>query len=233
MLQGEFFHPREHKKLIFTDPSNAGWGAHSGQDSTGGLWSHPEKHLHINPLEIKAVFLALQFFKKTCHNNQILIASENTSVVAYINKQWDSIGRSLCPNVENPYMVQLEQCDTQSKTHTGITQRNSGWPLQEEPDPINRMVPFSTNLQRNFQTLGESPSGLIHNQPEHETPSLHLSNFRPSGMGCRCPKHSMGKPSCVCFSSHRPAAQGCTKTPISNLQDNSPRASRQNHGFGT
>ena len=47
VLQGEFFHPREHEKLIFTDASNAGWGAHSGQDSTGGLWSHPEKHLHI------------------------------------------------------------------------------------------------------------------------------------------------------------------------------------------
>ena len=44
-------------------------------------------------------------------------------------------------------MVQLEQCDTQIMTHPGITQRNSGRPLQEEPDPINRVVPLSTNLQ--------------------------------------------------------------------------------------
>ena len=90
-------------------------------------------------------------------------------------------------------------------TYFGITQCNSGWPLQKEPDPIKRMVPFSTNRQTNFQTLGESPSGLIRNQPEHKTPSLRLSNPRPSGLGCRCPKHPMGKPSSICFSSHRPA----------------------------
>ena len=41
VLQGEFFHPREHEKLIFTDASNAGWGAHLDHDSTGrGLVSH-------------------------------------------------------------------------------------------------------------------------------------------------------------------------------------------------
>ena len=33
----------------------------------------------------------------------------------------------------------------------------------------------------------------------------------------------MGKPSCICFSSHRPAAQGCTETSIPDLQDNSHR----------
>ena len=37
-------------------------------------------------------------------------------------------------------MVQLEQGDTQSKTHNRITQCNSGQPLQEEPDPSNRVV---------------------------------------------------------------------------------------------
>ena len=132
-----------------------------------------------------------------------------------------SIGRTLCPDVEKPNMVQSEQCDTQSMTHPRITQRNSGRPLQEEPDPINRVVPLSTNLQTNFQTLRESPSGPIRNQPEHKTLSLCLSNSRPSGVGCGYPEHSMGKPGCVCFPSHRPAAQGCIKTSIPDLQDNS------------
>ena len=85
VLQGEHLHPKEHEKLIFTDASNAGWGAHSDQNYTGGGWSLSEKHLHINLLEMKAVLLALQFFKTDCRNNQALIASDNTSVVAYIN----------------------------------------------------------------------------------------------------------------------------------------------------
>ena len=96
MLQGEFLHPREHEKLIFTDASNAGWGAHLGQNSTGGVWSLTEKHLHINLLELKAVLLALQFFQTDCRNNQVLIASDNTSVVAYINKQAGTRSAELC-----------------------------------------------------------------------------------------------------------------------------------------
>ena len=96
VLQGEHLRPKEHEKLIFTDASNAGWGAHSGQNSTGGLWSLSEKHLHINLLEMKAVLLALQFFKTDCRNNQVLITSDNTSVVAYINKQCGTKSAELC-----------------------------------------------------------------------------------------------------------------------------------------
>ena len=73
-----------------------GWGAHLGQNSTGGLWSLSEKHLHINLLEMKAVLLALQFFKTDCKNNQVLIASDNTLVVAYINKQGGTRSAELC-----------------------------------------------------------------------------------------------------------------------------------------
>ena len=180
---------------ISQDTSNAGWGAHSGQDSTRGLWSHPEEHLHINLLEMKAVFLVLQFFKKTCPHR----LRQHLSGGIHQQTGRHSIGRTLCPDVEKPNMVQSEQCDTQSMTHPGITQRNSGRPLQEQPDPINRVVPLSTNLQTNFQTLRESPSGPIRNQPDHKTLSLCLSNSRPSGVGCGCPEHSMGKPGCVCF----------------------------------
>ena len=96
VLLGEFLHPREHEKLIFTDASNAGWGAHLDHDSTGGVWSHIESHLHINLLELKAVLLALQFFKTTCKNNRVLIASDNTSIVSYINKQGGTKSAELC-----------------------------------------------------------------------------------------------------------------------------------------
>ena len=40
-------------------------------------------------------------------------------------------------------------------------------------------------------------------------------------LGCR-PQHPIEKTSdCLCFSSHHPAAQGCTKSPVSIWQDNS------------
>ena len=62
VLQGEHLHPKEHKILLFTDASKAGWGAHLNDSVAKGLWSQTEKHLHINILELKAVILALQHF---------------------------------------------------------------------------------------------------------------------------------------------------------------------------
>ena len=95
ILSGEFLHPRDHDVLIFTDASNAGWGAHLNHDSTG-LWSQVEKQLHINVLELKVVILALQHFSKHCLKKQVLVASDNTTVVAHINKQGGTHSTELC-----------------------------------------------------------------------------------------------------------------------------------------
>ena len=180
-----------------------------------------EKHLHINLLEMKVVLLALQFFRTDCRINQVFIASDNTSVVAYINKQGGTKSAELCSHVENPHLVPPKQCHTQSKACTGLTQCDSRWPLKEEPDSSNRVVSVSTDFQTNFQTLAESPSGPVRNQPEQKTSYICLSDSGSSGMGSRCPQYSMGKHGCLHVPSHRPAAQGCTKTSIINMQDNS------------
>ena len=50
-------------------------------------WSVPESKLHINHLELKVVFLALKEFQDLCSNNIVLVATDNTTVVAYINKE--------------------------------------------------------------------------------------------------------------------------------------------------
>ena len=219
MLQGEFLHPREHEKLIFTDTSNAGWGGHLNQESTGGLWSQHEKHLHINLLKLKAVFLALQFFKKNCINNLVLIASDNTSVVSYINKQGGRKSAALC--------VLMWRILTWCHNKVTLRARHVPGSLSVIVDGLSRrnqiqstVVPLSTDFQENFQSLGESPGGPLCNQPEQQIPSLHLSNSRSSGMGSGCPEHPIGKPCCIRFSSHCPSAQDDTETPVSNLQDN-------------
>ena len=46
--------------LINTDASNAGWGTHLNQDSTGDYGLKNETGLQINLLELKAVILALK-----------------------------------------------------------------------------------------------------------------------------------------------------------------------------
>ena len=87
VMKGADLHPKDHSIQLFRDASNEGWGAHLDQNSTKGLWSDREKRLHINVLDLKAVSLALQNFKDQCQNQTVLVATDNSTVVAYINKQ--------------------------------------------------------------------------------------------------------------------------------------------------
>ena len=87
MMKGADLHPKDHSIQLFTDASNEAWGTHLEQTSVIGLWSDREKRLHINVLELKAVSLALQRFKDQCPNQTVLVATDNSPVVAYINKQ--------------------------------------------------------------------------------------------------------------------------------------------------
>ena len=55
-----------------------------------------EKRLHINVLELKGVSLALQSFKDQCQNQTVLVATDNSIVVAYINKQGRTDSSEMC-----------------------------------------------------------------------------------------------------------------------------------------
>ena len=79
--------PIKHALQRFTDASKEGWDAHLNERTTRGTWSFPESKLHINHLELKAVFLALKEFQDLCSKNIVLVATDNTTVVAYINKE--------------------------------------------------------------------------------------------------------------------------------------------------
>ena len=96
VMRGADLHPKDHSIQLFTDASNEGWGAHLDQSSTKGLWSDREKRLRINVLELKAVSLALRSFKDQCQNQTVLVATDNSTVVAYINKQGGTHSAEMC-----------------------------------------------------------------------------------------------------------------------------------------
>ena len=49
---------------IHTDASKTGWGAVYNGVRTGGPWSPEERTMHVNCLELLAVFLAMKCFAK-------------------------------------------------------------------------------------------------------------------------------------------------------------------------
>ena len=56
----------------------------------------PESKLHINYLELKVLFLALKEFQDFCSDKIVLVATDNTTVGSYINKEGGMRSGSLC-----------------------------------------------------------------------------------------------------------------------------------------
>ena len=82
---------------VICDASQTGWGCWtSDNQETFGFWSSSEKLLHINSLEFKAVFFAFRCFFRSTYNTSILIQSDSSTVVAYINNQGGTTSARLC-----------------------------------------------------------------------------------------------------------------------------------------
>ena len=96
VLTGQPVHPIQHALQIFTDASKEGWGTHLNKFTARGDWSLLESKLHINYLELKAVLLALKEFQDLCVGKMVLVATDNTTVVAYINKEGGMRSGPLC-----------------------------------------------------------------------------------------------------------------------------------------
>ncbi len=82
--------------VVTTDASTPGWGAVCEGMPASGLWSEPQTRWHINRLELEAVFLALKEFRAQLEWQHLLIRTDNTSVVSYINRQGGIRSRALC-----------------------------------------------------------------------------------------------------------------------------------------
>ncbi|CAM4657101.1 unnamed protein product [Leuciscus chuanchicus] len=83
------------RKVISTDASNSGWGALYEGRPVFGLWAASERRLHINCLEMTAVENALRYFLPLLKGHNVLVRTDNMSVVSYINRQGGLRSRSL------------------------------------------------------------------------------------------------------------------------------------------
>ncbi len=72
---------------VSTDASTTGWGAMCNGHAAAGLWTGPQLQWHINFLKLLAVWLALCHFKTLLHKRHVLVRTDNTVTVAYINHQ--------------------------------------------------------------------------------------------------------------------------------------------------
>ncbi len=73
--------------VVYTDASAKGWGATFNGHAVLGVWTGPQLHWHINCLELLAVHLALNRLKRRLRGEHVLVRTDNSATVAYINRQ--------------------------------------------------------------------------------------------------------------------------------------------------
>src|SRR4029434_2818063 len=73
--------------VVTTDASTKGWGAVCEGRGVNGLWSVTEAASHINVLELQTGVLALQHFLPRLSGQHVLVRTDNTATLAYINRQ--------------------------------------------------------------------------------------------------------------------------------------------------
>ncbi len=73
--------------VVYTDASAKGWGATFNGLAVSGVWTGPQLHWHINCLELLAVHLALNRLKRRLRGEHVLVRTDSTATVAYINRQ--------------------------------------------------------------------------------------------------------------------------------------------------
>ena len=176
--------------------------------SLSGIWSQSESLLHINHLELLAVFRALQKVPQLVEGRLVLIKTDNSTVVSYLNRQGGTHSPSLCMltwellNWFIPLRISLlasmEQkyncgCSVTGNDHSyrlDSPLTHSAADIQLPRHPSHRPVCFLPEL-----SIAEI---------------LHLS-LPPTGMGDRCTQHRVDKHPGLCLSTNLPSEQGSGK----------------------
>ena len=96
LLKGKTFCVQNCTKVVTTDASKHGYGGHLQVLICQGIWSVQEAKKHINWLELKAVYLTIRHFLPHLKGHTVLIRSDNTSVVQYLNKEGGTRSPKLC-----------------------------------------------------------------------------------------------------------------------------------------
>ena len=185
-MKGANLHPKDHSIQLFTDATNEGRGAHLEQFSTKGLWSDKEKRLHINVLELKVVSLVLQRFKDQCQNQTVLVAMDNSTVVAYINKQGGTHS--------------VEMCALLWKIMTWCHHYQITLKARHIPGCLNVMADLlsrSDHVQSTEWSLHLQVFKHKWSEPQNST--VHISSPRLKFLGHRCSEHKLVGSHCLCL----------------------------------
>ena len=93
--QGVPLQPLPPTHVLTTDTSTYGWGAVCAPLTARGVWSSDQSSLHINFLELETVFLALNKCQRWLCGTHVLVQTDITMVMHYLNRAGGTRSRCL------------------------------------------------------------------------------------------------------------------------------------------
>ena len=152
-----------------------------------GLWTHTDHKLHINCLEFKAVVCALQHWAPLLQGHQIMMATDNSTVVSYNNKQGGTHSPTLLRlTVELLLWLKAQNIIVRARHISGC--------LNVIADHLSRPNhPISTEwslhpeiVKRIFRVLWDTRSRHVCNSVELPPSSVHVSNSGATSLSGGC-----------------------------------------------
>lgn len=127
---------------ISTDACLTGWGAACNGQRVNGWWTTEFQNRHINFLELQAIFLGVKSFAHNRSNCNILIRTDNTTALAYVNKMG---------SIQHPNLNFLARALWQWCEHRNLWVFASYIPSSQnqEADQASRILPPETEWSLN------------------------------------------------------------------------------------
>jgi hypothetical protein len=178
-------------------------GGHMGELVVQGIWSQEEALLHINVLEMRAVFLSLKAFVSALRNKVVLVLTNNTTVMSYINKKGggDKGSQVVHPDISDAHLVQRSRDNSLCKTHSRDRKCLSRQTIQSVNKP-NQLGAPSKDGKPGVPSVGSPLDGSICIRGESEACLLLFKVPRDRGLPSRFSGNQLGKSVGVCLSPH-------------------------------
>ena len=186
-----------------------------GDSQISGTWTHTDRKLHISCLELKVVFHALQHWAQMLQGHQVMIATDNSTVVSYINKQGGTRSPTLLRlKVELLLWLEAQNIIVRARHIQGCLNVMADH-LSRPNQPIpTRVVPPPRDRGTYLQGLGHTRSRHVCNTVELPPSSVHVSNSGSKSPSGGCSVSGLAGEVNVHVSPVPPAQQSHAETPL-------------------
>ena len=189
VMTGVPIRPMQPQHQIFTDASMEGWGGHWKEQVIQGSWNVEEQTMHINMLELLAVWRVLEHFATEFEGCTVMAASDNTSDNdggIHQEARGDQVTQVTEAHSTTVRLVGTTPDITKVQTHPGPAQCAGRLTVQGRPDHSDGMVHTSTDPKAALECMGSTQHRHVCYQGQLQAPDIRLTDTGSASLCSRC-----------------------------------------------